>query len=102
MTLVFGVEMLANMVSWVSILVDMHSVFAIRVQALNRAYYFDWRLNGILTEGRKTHYLRVQGVKNANSVSPCIDFLRAIEQKRRKSQREKASCFSHIINRYLN
>lgn len=33
--LVFGVEMLTNMFCWISILIDMHTVFAIRIQTLN-------------------------------------------------------------------
>ena len=81
---VLGVEMLTIVGCWIAVLVYMNAVFAIRVQTLDWAYNLDWRLNGILAEGGKTHYRRPQRVKDANGVSPCIDFLRPVEQERGK------------------
>ena len=75
--------------SKISKLMNMHSMFAIRIQSFNRACNFGWWSQLILTEGYYSSYLWLIWIKYTNGMSFGISTEILIHKKRTKTQSRK-------------
>ena len=74
----------------ISILMNMYSMLAIRVESFDRACYFDWGLYRILTEGDESSNIGLVGVEDADGVSFSINVLLSVEEEGGEGEGEQA------------